>query len=83
VTRKSCTWRRFTTLYCYQQGGDTYYQLLTNSLPNHCYYAPTNPPLGSSDSYNAYLFQGKFNARISEMTGYTADAPYYFSQYET
>ena len=40
---------------------------MTNSLPNHCYYALNNQPIGDSDTFNLYSFETVYNLPVDEM----------------
>lgn len=54
-------------------------------MPNHCYYASNNQPLGSDTTFNRYSFGGLFNVPIKDMDDYdpTSDLPFYYSEVTT
>jgi len=59
------------------------YTVFTNSLPNHCYYAENNEPLGNSNYYNVYAFGGYFNVPTKEMEEYMntdSDEEFYYTE---
>jgi hypothetical protein len=83
VTRNTCNWQRILFFGCFEtNSGDVAYSLATNSLPNHCYYASNNQPIGNDNEYNMYAFQGYFNVPTKDMTDYdpTSDLPFYYSE---
>ena len=43
-TTTVCNWKRILCVSCYSVGGDTMLRVQANGLPDHCYYAPYNPP---------------------------------------
>lgn len=72
VTRNSCTWLRYLGVDCWTEADPsiTYYNIATNSLPNHCYYATNNAPIGSNTFFDVYTFGGVFNNKIKNMEEY-------------
>lgn len=54
----------------------------TNSLPNHCYYAEENAPVGSSTSYDQYVISSVFNLQPLQMDAaydLTANDAFYYT----
>eukprot|EP00347_Sterkiella_histriomuscorum_P020938 403335876 len=72
TVKDSCQWERIF----YVQVTDPatrMIQVVTNSLPNHCYYVYSNPPVGiqyitePASQANTYQFKMRFNLPISDM----------------
>ena len=42
-----CSWKRILCVTCYVDASVTKIRIQTNSLPNHCYFATTNPPISA------------------------------------
>lgn len=50
-----------------ESDGETLIHVMTNSLPNHCYYALNNQPIGDSDTFNFYSWIMYYNKPVDEM----------------
>jgi len=57
---------------CYSSTVTEYYSA-TNSLPNHCYYTETSPPIGSNTLVNAYWSVVNFNMPVTGMAAFETD----------
>ncbi|CDW86032.1 UNKNOWN [Stylonychia lemnae] len=73
VFRQFCQWQRFLRVQCTASGDGAEFKIITNSLPNHCFYAENDYPLGSTSYYNAYGVEGKFNLRPTQMAAFAQD----------
>lgn len=51
--KATCIWERYLFFNCFK-GNPVTYRWESNSMPNHCYYSDTSPPLGSATEFNAY-----------------------------
>ncbi|CDW71858.1 UNKNOWN [Stylonychia lemnae] len=70
IIRISCSWRRAFGVWCLDKTATqpVRIRILTNSLPNHCYYSSTDPPLGDTVSYNLVGFEVNFNMEAKKMS---------------
>lgn len=50
-----------------------HFEIMTNSLPDHCYYAENNQPYGSETNYNYYFFKGIFNLPFKDTQAFEDD----------
>ena len=73
VQRNPCTWQRFHSEACVTAGPLISLSSGSNSLPDHCYYSETSPPIGSSSAFNSYVFARKWNTRVTLTAKYLAD----------
>lgn len=92
MTRNTCKWQRVLVFECARgpQGdlvGDiTAYSVGTNSLPDHCYYAQNNAPLGSESDKQGYVIGGVFNLPVKLMSDYDSvpvDQPFYYTELDS
>ena len=67
VQRQSCQWQRYFYFGC---NGDWTFDVGTNSLPNHCYYTNSNPPIGSASTYDQYGYSNPWNIAINNMSDF-------------
>lgn len=59
IRRNQCSWRRYLYFECIAAGAvnaedPVKFVIRTNSLPDHCYYADNNGPIGSDTDFNYY-----------------------------
>ncbi|CDW91426.1 UNKNOWN [Stylonychia lemnae] len=67
ILKTTCVWQRYLSVDCSGSTNSPRIKIFSNSLPNHCYFAQTSYPIGSSSSYNAYGFDVAFNQMIGSM----------------
>lgn len=70
--KESCQWERIFYVYV-EDASERQIVVVTNSLPDHCYYVNSNPPAGvpyinnAAVQANTYQFTMRFNTPIAEM----------------
>jgi len=72
VQRSTCSWKR----YMYFECGTTapiIVTVMTNSLPNHCYYTDVAAPIGSTTTVNSYQFKSTWNLPVTDAAQFTTD----------
>eukprot|EP00347_Sterkiella_histriomuscorum_P013676 403363796 len=75
VKRNTCVWQRYLAVHCFKDSDidtqpatqSTFIQVQTNSLPNHCYYATNNQPIGDTADFNYYSWTMQYNIPLDEM----------------
>lgn len=68
VVKNKCAWQRAMYFRCAtDSAGQVFYVIGTNSLPNHCYYAEHNQPIGSDTEFQGYGWAGAFNLPYKQM----------------
>lgn len=78
IVRQSCSWQRYYYFGC---NGDWTFDVATNSLPNHCYYTNTNPPVGSATTFDQYAFSNAWNLAINNMSDFLSNTGSILSTY--
>lgn len=87
--KDSCKWERIFYVYVNNEASREII-VVTNSLPDHCYYVDSNPPIGvdyitnPATQSNTYQFKMKFNLPVSEMYQFRNQdsGPYVYSKLE-
>ncbi|CDW89971.1 UNKNOWN [Stylonychia lemnae] len=83
TVKNVCTWQRYLFFNCFE-GSPVTYRWETNSMPNHCYFSKTEPPLGSETKFEAYSVSGAFNVQVNNMFAYNlVDPVFYHTKLET
>ena len=67
--KNTCRWQRALYVSC-EDDDPVEIEIETNSLPNHCYYAPNNAPIGSDTDFQTYGFDAYFNLKPSDTAAY-------------
>ena len=80
TVKNSCQWQRYLGFGCVALGPSAVAVVFgTNSLPDHCYYQETNPPYGSSFTYDAYAMAVMFNTKVTLMDSYDGGDNFHFT----